>query len=64
MKVSIITVAYNSADTIADAIQSVLTQTYRNIEYWVIDGGSTDGTIDIIKQYEALSDGRLLGLRH
>lgn len=59
MKVSIITVAYNSADTIADAIQSVLTQTYRNIEYWVIDGGSTDGTIDIIKQYEALSDGRL-----
>lgn len=52
MKVSIITVAYNSADTIADTINSVLNQTYSNIEYWIIDGQSKDNTVDIIKSYE------------
>lgn len=51
MKVSIITVCLNSADTIEDAIQSVLSQTYKNIEYIIVDGGSTDGTLEIINKY-------------
>jgi glycosyltransferase len=52
MKVSIITSVYNNKDTIEDAIKSVLNQNYKNIEYIVIDGGSTDGTTDIIKKYQ------------
>jgi glycosyltransferase len=51
MKVSIITVVYNNKDTIKDAIESVLNQTYKNIEYIIIDGGSIDGTVEIIKSY-------------
>lgn len=51
MKVSIITVVLNNADTIGQAIDSVLMQDYPNIEYIVIDGQSTDGTLDIIKSY-------------
>lgn len=51
MKVSIITVSYNSAKTIRDTIESVLSQDYSDIEYIVIDGGSTDGTIEIVNQY-------------
>lgn len=51
MKISIITVVRNNQATIKDAIDSVLNQTYKNIEYIVIDGASTDGTIDIIKSY-------------
>ena len=49
--VSIITVVYNNNDYIRDAIESVLSQVYSRIEHIVIDGGSTDGTIDIIKEY-------------
>ena len=52
MKVSIITVVLNNVQQIEDCIHSVLNQTYRNIEYTIIDGGSTDGTIDLIKKYE------------
>lgn len=51
MKISIITVVYNNKETIKDAIDSVLSQTYKNIEYIIIDGASTDGTIEIIESY-------------
>ena len=48
---TIITVSYNSKKTISDTINSVLAQTYPNIEYIIIDGGSTDGTVDIVNSY-------------
>lgn len=51
MKISIITVSYNSVNTIRDTIESVLNQTYKDIEYIIIDGGSTDGTVELIKSY-------------
>lgn len=51
MKISIITVVWNNATTIKDAIDSVLNQTYKNIEFIVVDGASTDGTVEIIKSY-------------
>lgn len=52
MKVSIITVAYNSDQTIEDTIKSVLSQDFSEIEYIIIDGGSTDRTIDIINRFK------------
>ena len=51
IKVTIITVAYNCAETIADAIESVLNQTYQNIEYLVVDGLSKDNTAEIARAY-------------
>jgi glycosyltransferase len=51
MKVTLITVSYNSARTIADTIASVQQQTYKDIEYIVVDGNSSDGTIEIVKQF-------------
>jgi glycosyltransferase involved in cell wall biosynthesis len=51
MKISIITVVWNNKKTIKEAIKSVLNQTYENIEYIVVDGASTDGTIDIVRSY-------------
>ena len=50
-KISIITVCYNSAKHIEECIQSIVTQEYENLEYIIIDGGSTDGTLDIISKY-------------
>jgi len=52
VKVSIITVCYNSARTLQETIESVLTQSYQNIEYIIIDGNSTDATPAILTQYQ------------
>jgi glycosyltransferase involved in cell wall biosynthesis len=51
-KISIVTVCYNAVATLENTILSVLNQTYSNVEYIVIDGGSKDGTVDIIKNYK------------
>lgn len=59
MKISIITATYNSEATIADTINSVLSQDYSDIEYLVIDGGSSDGTLDIVKANAPRFDGKL-----
>ncbi len=53
MKVSIITATYNSSKYLEDCIKSIIIQNYPNIEYIIIDGQSTDGTLDIIKKYES-----------
>ena len=50
-KISIITATYNSASTIADTLDSVLAQTYTNYELIVVDGQSTDGTLDVVNRY-------------
>ena len=52
MKISIITVTYNCAKTVGNTIESVLSQDYPDIEYVVIDGGSTDGTLDVLNHYK------------
>lgn len=53
MTFSIITITYNASQWLERTILSVLSQSYPNIEYIIIDGASTDGTVDIIKQYES-----------
>ncbi len=59
MKITIITATFNSAGTVRDTFESVLRQTYSEIEYLVVDGASRDGTVDIIKEYEPRFKGRM-----
>jgi glycosyltransferase involved in cell wall biosynthesis len=56
-RIALVTPAFNSARYIEATIQSVLAQNYPNLDYFIVDGGSTDGTVDIIKKYE----GRISG---
>ena len=59
MKISLITVTYNSSKTLLDTLQSVLNQTYSDIEYIIVDGASKDNTVSIIKEYEPKFEGRM-----
>lgn len=59
MKLSIVTATYNSEKTVRDTIESVLSQTYLDYEYLVVDGGSKDSTLDILREYEPKFKGRM-----
>lgn len=59
MKISIVTASYNSVKTLADTMESVLGQIYTDWEYIVVDGGSTDGTVDLIRKYEPRFGGKM-----
>ena len=59
MKITIITATYNSGYTVVDTIESILRQTYKDVEYLVIDGASTDNTMDVVRDYESRFNGRL-----
>ena len=59
MKISLITITYNSGNTLSTTLESVLKQTYTDIEYILVDGASKDNTVSIIKQYEPLFGGRM-----
>ena len=59
MKISIITATFNSGATLRDTIQTVLTQTYQEIEYIIIDGNSRDNTLEIVREFEPYFDGRM-----
>ncbi|MBD5311280.1 MAG: glycosyltransferase [Bacteroides sp.] len=59
MKISIITATFNSSDTLRDTIKSVLAQDYDNWEHIIVDGNSTDNTVDIIREYQPFYKGRL-----
>ena len=59
MKISIITATYNSSKTLRDTMESVLSQSFSDIEYIIVDGLSKDNTLDIVKEYEAKFKGRL-----
>lgn len=59
MKITVITSTFNSSGTLRDTFNSILRQTWQDFEYVVVDGGSTDGTVEIIREYEKRFGGRL-----
>lgn len=59
MKISIITSTFNSGATVADTFKSILRQNYKDIEYLVIDGASKDNTLEVIREYEPLFEGKM-----
>lgn len=59
MKISIVTATYNSGVSLRDTLESVLSQTYDDYEHIIVDGGSTDNTLDILREYEPRYKGRL-----
>lgn len=59
MTISIITATYNSSRTLTDTLESVLRQSYTDIDYVIVDGGSKDNTLDIIHRYEPRFEGRM-----
>ena len=59
MKISIVTATWNSGKTVRDTIESVLRQSYEDIEYLIIDGASKDDTLEIVREYEPRFNGRL-----
>lgn len=59
MKITIITATYNSERTLCDTIESVLGQTYADIEYLIVDGASTDRTLEFARSYEPRFEGRM-----
>ena len=59
LKITIITATYNSEATLRDTMDSILRQTWQGYEYIVVDGASTDSTLDIIKEYEPKFEGKM-----
>lgn len=59
MKVSVITATWNSGATLRDTLESVLRQTWPDIEHIIVDGGSTDNTMSLVREYEPQYNGRL-----
>ena len=59
MKISVITATYNSEKTLRDTLDSILAQTYADIESIIVDGASKDGTMDIVREYEPRFEGRM-----
>ncbi len=59
MRISIITATYNSEKTVRDTLESILAQTFQDIESIIVDGASKDGTMDIVREYEPRFQGRM-----